>query len=253
MVNKEVLKYKNHLENCFKYIADSDFINEKCSYISGNAKNIFSRLKNSSDKKIFFKIDPAWIIPLYGDDNFKNSSTCFLLTGCMDLEEKISKYSYSATILSSSNMTQPETTINTSCCDLVHYNEDRVIRRFHLDLDVGSTSITEPKSHLHYGGRILEEELQAFPKLHYCIDSKIGTPRFPHPPLDFILLFDLLLRQFNTTIDKKFVEDRYWKKLVKNSENFRLKQYYDSILHYFSDEPIDKTLLELMSSTDFKV
>lgn len=256
-MEKDILKYKRHLEKTFQYIANNDIINEDCSYLCGNAKSILSKLKSSRDDvNVLFKIDPPWFIPLYNDRNFRRYNASLLLTGYFNIKIPKIKYSFTTTILSHPFHEAPDSNSPLgpvySCCDYAHPFKDRILRRFHSDLDDGVLKICEPKSHLHYGGYISPEEYNTFLNLHYCFDMSIAVPRFPNPPIDFILLFDLLLRQFNTIIRKRFIEDKNWINLVQKSEKYRLKQYYTSIINYFEIKS-NRTLFETMCLNEFKI
>jgi len=205
--------YKKHLEKCFKYISNNPDINAKCYDISGHAKSIFSKLKSyKSAINWSLLIEPPWKIPIENDKNFRNHSAYLLISGIMEVRDlKFTRYSFSVCIVKGNN----------------------IIRRFHFDVGTGSTGILKPICHMQYGGKA--HELNSDPNLNYHLDPSIEKPRFPFPPIDFILLLDLLLRQFNTTLGKKFIEERNWKRLVKESERYRLQNYYFQIHRYFNN------------------
>lgn len=255
--NKNVVAYKRHLEKSFTYIANNDIINENCSNLTNYARSILSKLKSSRETKWSYKIDPPWLIPILRDRNFRKDNASLLLGGIMSVDESQLKYSFSTTILvfptgETPDFDDPLIASSISCCERYNYDKNIAIRRFHLDVSEGVPKILEPKSHLHLGGYIYQEEYDHIQNLHYCGYSSIAIPRFPNPPLDFVLLIDFLLRQFNTIIEKRFVEDPNWRNIVKMSEKFRLEQYYISIMKYFEIKN-NRTLFETMCHKEFKI
>ena len=111
---------------------------------------------------------------------------------------------------------------------------------------------------MQFGGSCNRDEeavrLKEDAELHYCLDNLIEIPRFPYPPIDIILLLDILLRQFDTKVDRGFVEDPSWLRLVLRSEDFRIKAYYKKINDYFRHkgniQPPIKTLFESLCEKD---
>ncbi len=71
--------------------------------------------------------------------------------------------------------------------------------------------------HLQYGGRFPEED--RFKDYHYCLDYELEPPRIPGKPMDFILLMDQMMNDFDMGI--KWGTD--WISLVKKSEDILSK------------------------------
>jgi len=231
-------EYKRHLENCCEAIYNDASIQRKCSGIYESAKNIYSKLKAARDDNWSFLLDPPWIISIDNDDNLLNRSALLLLGGRITVKNsRFGSYSLSLTIVinreaSSTSAGRNQDGKLRSCCDLVHDNTtyDRTVRRFHFDIGTERGRETKPLCHLQYGGMPREWESYNF---HYCLDPWLKKPRFPFPPTDIVLLFDFLLKQFGTSFGQKFVEEPYWRNLVKKSERLVLKNYYDQISEYF--------------------
>lgn len=213
--------YKGHLEKCFKYIFNNPTINAKCHSISGAAKRAYNKLKTTrSNADWALKIEPEWIIPIEKDRNFQNSSAFLLIGGIIRIRNfRFTRYTFSVSIVTKND----------------------IVRRFHFDVDTGDFKILKPICHMQFGGKA--HETNSYPNLNYPLDPLIEKPRFPFPPIDFVLLFDLLLRQFNTVIGRKFVEEHNWKKLVKESEKYRLRDYYVQIQQYFNNINKEKNTL----------
>lgn len=214
-------EYKNHLQVFFEYIFNNGDINVKCPQISGYAKRIFSKLKSYKDDANWsLSIDPPWIISIENDKDFRNRSAYLLISGKVEVRNAaFTFYSFSVCIVIDS----------------------KIVRRFHFDVDTGISTILKPKCHMQYGGKAFEQNFM--PDLNYSVDPGIKKPRFPFPPIDIILLLDLALRQFGTSIGQKFVEEAFWKSLVKQSERIRLNDYYYQIQQYFDNLNADKRTL----------
>jgi hypothetical protein len=193
----------------------------KCYSISDSASSIYSRLKSTKDNANWsLNIDPPWMIPIENDDNFSKYSALLMISGKVEVRNsQFIHYIFTLSIVV----------------------ENCIVRRFHIDVDTGISKILKPKCHLQYGGEA--HELKNWPELKYGLEPWIEKPRFPFPPFDIILLFDLILRQFNTSISRKFVEETKWRDLLKESENFRLKDYFSLIHQYFENINDEKRTL----------
>lgn len=216
--------YKKHLEDWFKYISYNSDIQEKCDLVAGLARNVYSKLKACADDNWSINIEPQWQIPISNDDNFRRSACYLLVGGKIEVKDYIIKF-YTFTLSVVTNR--------------------RIVRRFHFDIDTGGNaqrkSVMKPKCHIQYGGEAYE--LRFNPTLKYTLASWIEKPRFPFPPIDIVLLLDFTLSQINTSLGHKFVDEHYWKKLVRESEKLRLKEYYDQIHQHLGNFSSEKRTL----------
>jgi len=114
----------------------------------------------------------------------------------------------------------------------------RVMSRFHFDIKCTDTQRhLEPFSHFHIGG---DSEGNEFCWLH----NKIEIPRFPNPPMDLILLSELILASFFPSQSQELRDDPFWKHLVKFSQNCFLKPYFDECNYVISNpDKVHSTLL----------
>jgi hypothetical protein len=119
-----------------------------------------------------------------------------------------------------------------SCCLPLCEDRLRIVRRFHFDFQPNEKG--KPQAHLQYGGVF---QRSAFPhEVHYCLEHFLETPRIPYFPMDFVLVLDMFIRNFNTPLSKWKTESR-WRKLVKESEQFWLKKYMNDVaLHLNSTD-----------------
>ena len=78
--------------------------------------------------------------------------------------------------------------------------------KFHIDQKVPDTQ--EPWHHLHMGG--------------------FDEPRFPYPPMDIILLSELILINYFQEVSEDLRKDGGWKGLIINSQKIFQKDYYET-------------------------
>ena len=129
-------------------------------------------------------------------------------------------------------------------CEHKHVYKDRLIRRFHFDLATGTSEDNKPVSHFQFGGNEYTNQYL------YSLNPRIGIPRIPYPPIDFIILFDMMLRQFKTKIHSNFYDSGDWVSCVKISEKYRLKAYYEAVQKYFGAKS-RKPLTGMLSTDNF--
>lgn len=106
-------------------------------------------------------------------------------------------------------------------CKQPHDSESSTaVRRFHFDFD---TSVTKwPKNHLQVGGNA--GELRIVGPYHYAVAEDPSEPRVPMPSLDVVLALDLVMREFDTSLE--LPRESGWRKLVVRSEELWLKPYF---------------------------
>jgi hypothetical protein len=111
----------------------------------------------------------------------------------------------------------------------------RVMSRFHFDVKSTNTQRhLEPFSHFHIGG---DSEDHEFCWLH----NKIEIPRFPHPPMDLILLSELILASLFHDQSKELRDDPFWKNMIQFSQDCFLKPYFDECNYAINN--VQSTLL----------
>jgi hypothetical protein len=251
--------YRDYLLKAFLYISRDPIISRGCKEIAESSIRIYSRLDSSRPSSSWgFEINPPWIIHVKEDDYFDKFGASLVIGGRIVVRNSsFDEYNSYASIIRNYWSTGTSGTAYSSCCEANSKDSSRMVRRFHFDTGVGKQSILETKSHMQFGGICDEEEAIAKhdgKKLHYCLDHKLKIPRLPYPPIDIVILFDLLIRQFNTVIDKEFAEKKEWIELVRTSEDFRLRKYYDKIGSYYEGKRTKqriRTLFEAMCEEDF--
>lgn len=96
-------------------------------------------------------------------------------------------------------------------------NEKRVMLRFHLDF--AEKDQQGPVYHLQFGGKALAEEVCWFPEI-------INLPRLHFPPMDLILVGQLIAANFYRNEYLKIRNTPEWIKIVRDSQKSFLSDYY---------------------------
>lgn len=105
----------------------------------------------------------------------------------------------------------------------------RVIVRFHFERRAKNTKMLEPIYHLQVGGVALRDENCWFPK-------QLEIPRFHFPPMDIILLCELVLINFFHEDSRILRETPEWKKLVMKSQHAFQGTYFAEFHSYVNSE-----------------
>jgi|WetSurMetagenome_2_1015567.scaffolds.fasta_scaffold201887_1 hypothetical protein len=247
----EISNYRDHLVKSFSVIKNNQMVRRDCASISeysGKISDLLKGFKNPHSWKL--NIDPPWIIPIENDERyFERDQASLLLSGVLSVENSLLQmYTFvSSIILKSQGEGNAITQIPLEeYCEHKHIYKDRLIRRFHFDLAIGGEECSKPISHFQFGGK------EIYNQYSYTLNPRIGIPRFPYPPVDFIILFDMMLRQFKTKIPSSFYDSKDWVHCVKQSENFRLKCYYEIIQRYFNPNTrTRKTLSGMFTQKEF--
>jgi hypothetical protein len=241
--------YRDHLVKSFSCISGNQIIRRDCpsiSQLSGKISDLLKAFKNPLNWKL--NIDPPWIIPIENDDRyFSKDEASLLLSGVLTVDNStFQKYTFVTSIILKSQNTD-KTTIQIPIeeyCENKHIYKDRLVRRFHFDLTTDKREASKPLSHFQFGGKECSSQYS------YALNPRIGIPRIPYPPIDFIVLLDMMLRQFKTKIGRNFYDSKDWIRCVKNSEDYRLKAYYGVIQKYF-DAKTRKPLTSMFSEEEF--
>ena len=95
--------------------------------------------------------------------------------------------------------------------------DERVMARWHFDL--ANPGQSGPKYHLQFGGNARSDELHWFPEI-------IKIPRFAYPPMDLILVCQMIAANFYRDDYASVREDSIWKSCVFESQQHLLLDYY---------------------------
>jgi len=112
--------------------------------------------------------------------------------------------------------------------------EKRVIVRYHFDRRAPTVGQPEPIYHLQVGGQTLDDENCWFPK-------QIEVPRFHFPPMDIILLCELVLVNFFHGESENLRKKPEWIRLIQKSQHAFQNCYYESFYACLKD--VNNTIL----------
>jgi len=105
----------------------------------------------------------------------------------------------------------------------------RVIVRYHFDCRAPKVTRPEPIYHLQVGGNSLDEENCWFPK-------HLEIPRFHFPPMDIVLLCELVLVNFFHQQSENLRKTPEWVSLVRKSQDAFQLGYFDVFHSYFEKD-----------------
>lgn len=110
----------------------------------------------------------------------------------------------------------------------------RVMIRFHLEQKEKNVTLPEPLYHLNFGGKQSSDE--------YCwIPTTIREPRFPHPPMDIVLLLEYILMNYYPNETRDFREKREWIDIVRFSQKLFQEKYFEACRSWLEND--DNTYL----------
>ena len=239
-----------HLESFLEYLLRNSHV----AHIFGPTRSALTIIK-----KRLQGVHDKWIIPIkqmiipIKNKRLESHDPHIVIGGIIEgnkniiIRQSISLYIIYKDKISNkgNNKNQPK---NNSCCNLNGYR-NRIVRKFHFDYQITTEKNQGiiPLSHIQYGGEL--KLIEDLPNMHYCLDDYLENPRICYPPLDLLLVFDFILREFDTDIKKILLEGN-WKKLVKKSESKWLKDYYKKIDEYFKLETKKQTLFDYLYSME---
>ena len=103
----------------------------------------------------------------------------------------------------------------------------RVLLRCHFDL--ANSGQHGPRYHLQFGGEAREDELCWFPGI-------LNLPRFAYPPMDLILICQMITANFYWEEYEKLRESPEWLGVLRNSQKYLLRGYYQECLEALDRE-----------------
>jgi len=244
-------EYKQHLKNAFLFIARDRQIQLNTPHLRNYASRLASQLGEGNDDNWLLSINPPWNLDIQNDQrSFQENEAYLLLSGVINVTN--SDFGFYSIVASIVFKKQVDSSTSMLMIPYSEYGEcnhlytDRLSRRFHFDLATGKDKKNKPLSHIQFGGN---ETI--FPSTNYHLNPRVEIPRIPYPPLDFIIMFDMILRQFKTKLNTKFYNNQGWVDIVKTSEQFRLINYYTNITNYLSSRRKFTLSEKLCDENDF--
>lgn len=127
----------------------------------------------------------------------------------------------------------------------VVYNEltddGRVMLRCHFDL--ANPGQPGPKYHLQFGGNPQADELCWFPRF-------MNLPRLPYPPVDLVLVCQLIAANFYWDEYIEFRQASEWRYALRSSQEYLLQGYYEACLSALDQDLLVDCLWNSGDGTD---
>lgn len=223
-------KYKGSILKLLQYINSNPSIISKLPTIARSASHSYELLKHSKENWKF-KTAPQWQIPIRDDKLFRCQDSKIVLGATIESSKKIPINSVSSLLIlgTGGGKRSGNSEINIdSCCNANGKKQNRVLRRVHFDYGYIPSDLTRPDWHFQIGGKI--SPIEDLPT-HYCLDHLIELPRFPSPPIDIFLLFDLTIRQIKLTEYDSIIKEENWRSLIKKHYDIMSLNYYKNMFH----------------------
>lgn len=231
---------QDHIIKTLNFFIRDYFMKTQGDYIKALSPAL-AKMKGIKNGKWSITI-PHLEIPICGKE-FAKHDPRFLIGGIIEAKEGKIVYSTFSISIIFTTKTSEESSDNgslniPSCCLNENIEKRRIVRHFHFDFQPKSNK--EPISHFQYGGKFPEDE--QFKDYHYCLEHKLKIPRIFFPPMDLVLVFDLIIREFNTPLEK-WIDDPSWKKLVFQSQKLWWEEYWKESIKHLRNK-LEKTFLE---------
>ena len=243
----------HHLISQLDYMRGFD---NKLGRNSHNFEKSYFQLKRQSENDWELDINPNWVVRISTPDHiegrdFATADGYAVIGGIIDVAEgSFVEYSLGLTLLARENSEVRGGGVGSPCC-WTYREEDtewRVAKRYHFDIDPGSDdSEDKPITHLQSGGNFDSAPLPSGlsqDQVHYC-SSPLDKPRLPYPPMDPVLLFEMVSDQYGSP---KYFESETWSPLVRESETKLWGKYYHRISEHLAKEDRSNLFNSLISN-----
>lgn len=221
-----------------------DFLRNRDGKLSRN-KNRFrvnwAQIKDADPETWTLDIEPNWIVELTtqspytadrGGRDFSIKNGVAVIGGIIEAEEnEFQQYSLHLTLLARHDSEVRGAAVNGPCCwrSREEDAEWRVAKQYHFDIDIGNNEHEDkPITHLQSGGTFDPSHLPPgydTEEVHYC-STPLDKPRLPHPPMDPILLLQMVSEQYKCPDD---LESEHWEPRVLDSESMLWENFYHRV------------------------
>ncbi len=236
---KEVILGRKHMLKTLQFFTNNSEFASLSSDQIRFVNSAFSKLKGTSDREWSIEI-PQLEIPISEKQLAEHHPTLLIGGKIEGKGNEITFSSLSVCITFTTESPNPVGPTGTSsytkslnvssCCLNQNRNTKRIVRRFHFDYQPSESD--KPVSHFQYGGKFPESE--RYKDCHYCLEHFLKNPRFHYPPMDLVLLLDLMIREFETPLDKWKYENN-WNALVFKSQELWWKDYWNKLAGYLNN------------------
>jgi hypothetical protein len=234
----------DHLVSQLNFLRNRD---DKLSWNRGQFESKYHNLRESDPRNWFLNINPNWIIPLELPDyiadtqphrDFAIEDGWAVIGGKICVESnQYEDYALHLSFLASEDEEiRGDSSYGPCCWEARQENwKYRVAKQYHFDIDPGrNENEPKPATHFQSDGSFEQERLPSNLQsegIHYC-SSPLDKPRLAHPPMDPILLFQIISEQYGGP-ESMFSE--HWDPMVIKAESMLWAGYYGGIAEHLED------------------
>lgn len=120
------------------------------------------------------------------------------------------------------------------------HSDGAVLDRWHVDL--ANDKQEGPLFHLQHGGHSSGNTSRHS-------ESKLSIPRWMHPPMDIILISELVVANFFPDQWNRLKKNPTWVRLVREAESYCYEDYFTAIGKHYSDTSVKTTMLHRFWAT----
>lgn len=223
----------NHLKPAIQKLeANSHQIPDADDSIAGALRSAKTDLEEASVDSWELSFDPFLIFDLSSSRDYPNGNGQARLG--THIKVKDGEYEmFSSTLLLAIKQEghDPPTELDYCCIDRATRDESwktlyHVLEQIHWDFDTGRESDElKPACHFQIGGKIPDEAFDSdYEEYHYCSNG-LDKPRIPHPPMDPILILNMLVDQYESLESFNQYE---WTGMVKQGEETLWNPYFNA-------------------------
>lgn len=204
-------------------------LHENSEYLDGDwrleegLRNATSSLRTDTEDNWEINLDPFLVFNLQSDRDFPDGNGQARLGANIRVND--GEYEmFSSTLVIVFDTSDSNTQSLSHCCMNAESSDLQVLERIHWDIDTGSGDETKPICHLQVGGNLSPSAFTPDEDYHYCTNG-LDKPRIPHPPMDPILILNLLIDQYHSL--ESFEQTR-WTGIVRTGESILWEPYFTS-------------------------
>lgn len=228
-------KLYQHLKNAFsKLDRNSEKIPGADYRVEQSLDKARRQLEKGNEDDWSIELDPYLIFNLNSDRDFANGNGQARLGGNIEVWDGEYRMFSSSLVLAVRHPSHKDECLPEGldhCCvetgkDEAEGNFYHILDRIHWDVDTGDdVDERKPVCHFQIGGKVSNSAFNDdYEKYHYCSNG-LDKPRIPHPPMDPILVFNMLIDQYQSL---ESFNQRHWDGVVTKGETALWKPYYDA-------------------------
>jgi len=227
-------QYREHLLASLRFLMTSQSVSSYARGLATSCGLAFTQLQRSGSEDWELSMEP-WSIELLENPTTRGQEECREIVMAARILAASGELKYQT--IPASIIIGPQCFVHQPPWRAADDNSGRrvAIRRMHFDYDANVTQWS--RSHLQIGGN--PAELATLGKYHFAMSEDPSEPRIPYPIYDWIIVLDLMLREFATNLT--LPQEPAWRALVRRSEELLLRPYFQRVhdhLQSSSDQPL---------------